>query len=104
MLQTEEDHLPYLFRAVHSLAPRWHGFMLQLSVRELDQIEKDGTSVDDRLVLGLQSWLRGGEGSWRQLIKAIFQPAGGNNPLLAKNTAKNFSGRSDEYCFTHVRI
>ena len=82
----------YLFRAVHSLAPRWHGFLLQLSVTELDQIERNGTSVDDRLVLGLQSWLRGGEGSWRQLIRAIFRPAGGNNPHLAKDIAHTFRG------------
>ena len=58
----------------------------------LDQIERNGTSVDDRLVLGLQSWLKGGEGSWRQLIRAIFQPAGGNNPRLAKDIARDFRG------------
>ena len=84
--------MPSLFRAVHSLAPRWHGFLLQLSVRELGHIERNAKSVDDRLVLGLQRWLRGGEGSWRQLIRAIFQPAGGNNPQLAKDIAHTFRG------------
>ena len=86
--------MPFLFRAVYSLAPRWHGFLLQLSVTELGQIERNG---DDCLVLGLQSWLRGGEGSWRQLIRAIFQPAGGNNPRLAKDIAHTFRG-TIEFC------
>ena len=56
---------------------------------ELDAIERNGTSVDDRLVLALQSWLKEGEGSLRQLISAIFRPAGGGNQRLAKQIALN---------------
>ena len=89
---TEEEHLPFLFRKLHSLAPQWHGFCLQLGVEELDQIEKNGTSVDDRLVLALQRWLKG-HAYWKQLIKAIFRSSGGNNRRLACNMAASFHGK-----------
>jgi hypothetical protein len=82
--------LPFLFRALHSLAPSWHGFCLQLDVNDLDKIERNGTSVDDYLVLGLQGWLRGDKVSWKQLISAIFQPAGGNNKRMAQAVAGSF--------------
>ena len=80
-----------MFRKLHSLAPRWHGFCLQLGVKDLDQIKDNGTSVDDCFVLALQSWLKG-NGNWKQLITAIFQSAGGANPRLASDVAKSFQG------------
>jgi hypothetical protein len=88
--ELKEEHLPFLFRALHSLASKWHGFCLQLDVKELDQIERNGTKVDDCLVLGLQSWLKDVHVSWRQLIRAIYQPAGGGNPRLARDVAHSF--------------
>ena len=84
--------MPFLFRALHSLAPRWHGFCLQLDLKDLHKIERNGTSVDDYLVLGLQGWLRGDKVSWKQLISAIFQPAGGNNKRMALDVAGSFKG------------
>jgi hypothetical protein len=90
--ELKEEHLPFLFRALHSLASKWHGFCLQLDVKELDQIERNGTKVDDCLVLGLQSWLKDVHVSWRQLIRAIYQPAGGGNPRLARDVAHSFKG------------
>ena len=59
-------------------------------MKELDQIERNGTKVDDCLVLGLQSWLRGVDVSWRELIRAIYQPAGGGNQRLARDIAYSF--------------
>ena len=87
-----------MFRKLHSLAPRWYGFCLQLGVKELDQIKQNGTSVDDCLVLALQSWLKG-DSNWKQLITAIYQPAGGGNQRLATDVAESFRGimQTDEY-------
>ena len=89
----EEEHLPFLFRKLHSLAPKWYGFCLQLGVKELDQIQSNGTSVDDCFVLALQKWLKDGKScKWKQLITAISNPAGGGNQLLASDVAKSFQG------------
>lgn len=88
----EDDDLPFLFRRLHSLAPRWFGFCLQLGVKDLEQIERNGTSVDDRLVLALQDWLRACDVSWRKLIEAIFRPSGGGHQVLASDVAKSFQG------------
>ena len=60
-------------------------------MKGLGQIERNGTSVDDRFVLGLQSWLKG-DGNWKQLVRAIFQPAGGGDQRLALNVAESFQG------------
>ena len=88
-----EEHLPFLFRKLHSLAPQWHGFCLQLGVKDLNHIQRNGTSVDDRFVLSLQKWLTGDEACSRtRLIAAIFQPAGGNNQRLAGDVAESFKG------------
>ena len=82
-----------LFRKLHSLASGWYGFCLQLGVKDLDKIDKNGTSADDRLVLALQSWLKDGVScNWKQLITAIFQPAGGGNQRLASDVAESFQG------------
>ena len=65
---------------------------MQLDVKDLDKIERNGTSVGDRLVLGLQGWLSGDKVSWVQLITAIFQPAGGNNKRMAREVTSSFRG------------
>lgn len=88
----EDDDLPFLFRGLHSLAPRWYGFCLQLGVKGLDQIEMNGTSADDRLVLALKDWLNTSDVSWRKLIEAIFRPSGGGHQVLASEVAQSFRG------------
>jgi hypothetical protein len=88
--ELDHEHLPFLFRALFSLSDKWRGFCLQLGVTDLDQIEKKGTWPDDCLVLALQSWLKEGTASWRQLITAIYQSAGGGHPALAKKVANSF--------------
>ena len=89
---SDEEALPYLFRVIYSLSPKWHGLCLQLGVPDLDEIKKNGTGADDCLVLALQNWLKGGEATWRNLIRAIFLPAGGGNQVLAKKVASSFKG------------
>ena len=63
-------------------------------MKDLDQIEKNGTSVDDCLVLALQNWLKGDNANWKQLIRAINKPAGGDNRRLASDLAtETFGGK-----------
>ena len=85
--------MPFLFRKLHSLAPVWHGFCLQLGVKGLDDIQRNGTSVDDCLVRSLHKWLKEDEACSRtRLITAIFQPAGAGNQRLACDVAESFQG------------
>ena len=98
---TEEEHLPFLFRKIHSLAPHWQGFCSQLGVTKLDLIKANGRAVDDCFVLGLEKWLSGDAPcTWKVLIKAIFQPAGGNNQNLARDVAASFNSK----CCMHAPI
>lgn len=84
--------MPHLFRVIYTLAPKWHQFSMQLGVPDIDQIRKDGRCADDCLVLALQNWLRQENTCWKDLIKAIYQPAGGGNQLLAKKVSLTFRG------------
>ena len=88
----DDEHLPFLFRALHSLASNWYGFSLQLGVSGLDKIQSDGTTVDDCLVLALQRWLKNDNTSWTVLVTAIFRPAGGGNQRLAAEVAGSYRG------------
>lgn len=87
-----EDHLPYLFRALHDLAASWHGFSLQLGVTGQGQIQQNGRSADDCLALALYQWLKSGDASWTALIAAIYRPAGGGNQVLAQKIADSYKG------------
>jgi hypothetical protein len=88
--ELDDGALPYLYRVIYSLSPKWHGFCLQLDVPDLDQIKKNGTGADDCLVIALQNWLKEGTATWRNLIRAIFLPVGGGNQVLAKKIASSF--------------
>ena len=77
---------------------------MQLEVQGLDKIYRDGTDVDDCLVLGLQGWLKGENTSWEQLITAIFQPAGGGNQLLAQHVATSVKGIYIQSCAMRIMI
>jgi hypothetical protein len=73
-------------------------------VKELDQIQRNGTSVDDCFVLALQSWLHNGVScNWKQLITAIFKPAGGGNQRLACDVAESFRGMYTPTCIEQAR-
>ena len=91
-IHTDKKHLPFLFRTLHVLADRWIGFCLQLGVQDTDEINRDVKTADYCLALGLQSWLQGESVSWKRLIEAIYQPAGGGHQRLAGEVAESFRG------------
>jgi hypothetical protein len=88
--QLGDKHLPFLFRALYKLSDKWLLFSTQLGLNRPDDIAKDGRACDDCLVLALQRWLKEGEVTWKKLIEAIYQPAGGANPVLANRVASSF--------------
>lgn len=73
------------------------GIALRLSIRELDTIRKAfGQDVDQAFTEMLLAWLkhrydveRFGPPTWRRLVEAANNPAGGNNHALAKKIANN---------------
>ena len=98
---SEDKDLPFLFRALHSLAADASCFFLQLGVQNFNQVKSDSTSVDDAFVLGLQKWLNGTCVSRRGLVEAVFKPAGGNNRRLARELANLFKGIHNSLNITH---
>lgn len=81
-----------MFRTLHSLATTGLTFFLQLGVNNFAHIQSNSTSVDDAFVLGLQKWIKGTDVSRKELLKAVFNPAGGNNQKLARTLANSFKG------------
>ena len=102
MYPLDEDHLPYLFRALHELAASWHGFSLQLGVTGQGQIQQNGRSADDCLALALYKWLTSGDASWTSLVAAIYRPAGGGHQVLAQKIANSYRGM--ELVHVHVFV
>ena len=95
---------------VHYLAPRWSDICCALNLPHEETIRKE-TQGDDiarcfRMVL--RKWLqksynyqRWGCPTWRMLVEAVGDPAGGNNLALAETIAKKHLGMySKTNCLT----
>ena len=92
-----EDDLVDVVEEVMDVASRWKslGLALRIKAAELDTISsKNHTDPTDCLKDMLLAWLQQrydtkkfGPPSWRMLCQAIFKPAGGNNPALARSIA-----------------
>ena len=93
------DKLCYLYRAVHLLSARWTALSIQLSVRGLDQIQRNGRTSDICLALSLMEWLQSGEASWKGLVEAVFRPSGGGHQVLARDIANSYKSM---LCVQHV--
>ena len=97
------------------LAPvtaRWKriGLALRLNPSELKRIKRENRdNLEDCLTEVLTLWLkkaynteRFGEPSWELLARAMAHPAGGNNPALAEEIAKNNGGIIQESVFVMI--
>ena len=81
------------------MTDRWRhiGLALRLDPSELKTIEKEKDNLEDCLTEVLTLWLkkaynydRFGEPSWELLVRAVHDPAGGNNPAVADKIAKKY--------------
>lgn len=76
------------------------GMILGLGFTELEAIQKTNVfDVEDALAAVVITWLRQkynvkkfGHPTWRRIVEAIDNEAGGNNHALAKRIAKNHPG------------
>ena len=89
--------------AIVKVAARFYslGCALGLSVSTLNKIRNDNPHDSEiALVQVINAWLaqqfdteRFGAPSWRRLVNALAEPAGGNDHLLAKKIAEDHPGK-----------
>ena len=91
----------FVYVEVISLAGKWQNMCLSLRLRPSDEImiAKMYTGPIDCLRAVLTKWLRKGYNyqkhgppTWRMLVKAVADPAGGDNVALAEVIARNHQG------------
>ena len=96
-----EDDLQEVKEAVIKLAAKSRSLGLALGIRAsvLDAIRSKVNDPDERLTEVLEMWLKQmhdqkkhGCPSWRTLVKAVDNSAGGNDHALAKNIASRHPG------------
>ena len=89
-----------LFDVLHELTPvaaKWRsiGIALRLNPHILDSIQADNDDSAARLRSVITTWLsrsynveKFGEPTWKQLVDAVRDPAGGANVALAREIAR----------------
>ena len=99
---TDIDNLYEVYSELLKVAGKWKTMGLALGLRPntIEKIEKDKDNVEDRLYSVLTHWLnkaynvqRFGQPSWQLLVRAVRDPAGGNNPAVAGTMAAKYGGR-----------
>ena len=91
-----------MYREVIGLAGRWSGMCLALGLLPSDQSAIQAAhygNPHDCLRAVVVKWLQKGYDfeqygppTWRMLVEAVGDPAGGNNNALAETIAKNHPG------------
>ena len=88
-------------RELVDVARNWKGIgeALRLKPIMLDSIEVDGKNEESRMNKVLTEWLkksynvsRFGLPSWKLLVAAVADPAGGNDRALAERIAQRYNG------------
>ena len=98
------DDLHDVYEEVYTLAANWSdiSFALKLPWSQEQTIRKEtrGDDCAHCLRLVLSKWLQKaykydkyGPPTWRMLVKAVGDPAGGNDCVLAESIAKKYAGR-----------
>jgi len=100
MLYTAEDDTQDVYRAVLDLAGKWRHMCSALGFKPA-VAETIATRIDPEQCLQevVVRWLRKtydvdrhGLPTWRTLVKAVSDKAGGNNPALAEEIARDHKG------------
>ena len=106
-----DDNLFEVYKEVITLAPRWSDICCALNLPILhEETIRNETKCDDCkrcLRMVLTKWLQKsynyekcGHPTWRMLVKAVDDPAGGNNTALAETVAKKHTGNVYIYTST----
>ena len=98
-MSTAEDDAFYVLEEVGSLAARWHSMCLALGLKLSDAETIASTCRDNPekcIKAMLEKWLKKcyntqkhGPPTWQQLVGAVANNMGGNDPALAETIAKN---------------
>ena len=96
-MSTAEDDTFDVLEAVGSLTARWRSICLALRVSDADTIASNcRDKPEECLRATLEKWLKKcyntqkhGPPTWRQMVGAVANNIGGNDPALAETIAKN---------------
>ena len=101
-LHSDIDDLVDVKRELISIADKWKdiGLALRLKPATLNTIEGSRINLKDRLSDVLAEWLnkaynvqRFGQPSWQLVVRAVRDPAGGDNQALADTMAAKYGGK-----------
>ena len=104
---TDEDDLFDVLGEISTLESRYYeiGMGLRLKLKDVRSIEKEDPSR--RLSKVIETWLhqqynvqRHGPPTWQMLVKAVNNPAGGNDNTLARKIASKYP--ASEYMAFHA--
>ena len=104
------DKLREVFDAVHSCHTNWRNLCLVLGISDDDLAAIEQSRIaqgsDDCLREGLSRWLRGGYGrpTWRKVVDAVANSAGGDYYALALDIAEKYKGRFQVECNVFASI
>ena len=93
-----------MVRILQPVISRWKyvGLALRLDHDQLKKIEKENKDLEDCLNEMVTLWLkknyiteRFGEPSWKLLVEAVGDPAGGNDQALAEQIDAKYGGNPD---------
>ena len=109
-----EDDTYDVYREVVSLSGRWPSICLALRLRPSDRSKIAAAhprSPDECLEAVVVKWLQKGYNyqkfgcpSWRILVEAVDDPAGGNNSALAETIAKKHLGMYSAIFSMHQQL
>ena len=100
-LHSDIDDLVDVKRELIFIADKWKdiGLALRLKPATINTIEGNRINLKDRLSDVLAEWLnkaynvqRFGQPSWQLLVRAVRDPAGGDNQALADTIAAKYGG------------
>lgn len=99
-----EEHLNDVYREIASLAGKWKNMYSALRIQPPDTARIAAAyhnNPDVCLRAVLLEWLQKsyecqiyGPPTWRMLVKAVAEPAGGDNIILAESIARRHQGIS----------
>ena len=101
ILLPADDSLFEVYKEVYTLAPRWSDICCALNLPHEETIRKETQGDDCKCCLRmvLRKWLqktynhqRHGPPTWKMLVEAVGNPAGGSNSALAETIARNHAG------------
>ena len=93
-----DEDIKKVYEATYKLSANWYilGLALKIEDFNLDRIKADCREVLPCLYKMLQTWIHTRSATWKNLVKAIADPAYVNNKKLANEIYKNYTQHISE--------